>query len=119
MGPQQTSFELVGKLPHASVEGWLRLAFTLVLRSVNAGHSSFTGCVSEAEESLISQIVGQSEVVLTKMDYLSQESQCKLQVLQPLSVDGVYFCELGSKNGFLQRNCRRAVSRQANRLGEK
>lgn len=49
------------------------------------------------------------------MNYLSQEIQCKLQVLQPLSVDGIDLRELGSKSSFLQRNFRRAVSRQANR----
>lgn len=49
------------------------------------------------------------------MNYLSQEIQCKLQVLQPLSVDGIDLRELGSKSSFLQRNYRRAVSRQANR----
>lgn len=57
--------------------------------------------VSEAEESLVSCLVGQSEVVLTKVDYLSQETQCKLQVLQPLSVDSINLCELGRKNSFL------------------
>jgi hypothetical protein len=60
---------------------------------------------------------------LTKMNYLSQEMQCKLQILQPLSVDGVNFCELGSESRLLERSFRRAVSRQeligeANSLSE-
>lgn len=99
-------FELVWTLFHASLEGWLRLTFALVLL-----RRTFMGCVSEAEESLVSHLVGQSKVVLTKMDYLFQEIQCKLQVLQPLSVDGINLCELGSKSSFLQRDFRRAVSR--------
>jgi hypothetical protein len=60
---------------------------------------------------------------LTKMNYLSQEMQCKLQILQPLSVDGVNFRELGSESRLLERSFRRAVSRQeligeANSLSE-
>lgn len=39
----------------------------------------------------------------TDIYYLSQEIQSKLQVLQPLSVDGVNFSELGSKSRFLWR----------------
>lgn len=44
----------------------------------------------------------------TEMYYLSQEIQSKLQVLQPLSVDGVNFGELGSKSRFLQESSQQA-----------
>lgn len=42
-------------------------------------------------------------LTLRSITYLSQEIQSKLQVLQPLSVDGVNFSELGSKSRFLWR----------------
>lgn len=47
----------------------------------------------------------------TKLYYLSQEIQSKLQVLQPLSVDGVNFGELGSKSRFLQESSQQTVNR--------
>lgn len=67
----------------SSEEGWLSLASALVLKSEERTLLSFTGCVSKAEEeTLISHLVGQFEVVfLTNMAYLSQEIQCKLQIL--------------------------------------
>lgn len=38
----------------------------------------------------------------TQIHYLTQKIQCKLQVLQPLPVDGVNFGEFGSERCFLQ-----------------
>lgn len=45
----------------------------------------------------------------TEMYYLSQEIQSKLQVLQPLSVDGVNFGELGSESRFLQESSQQST----------
>lgn len=45
-----------------------------------------------------------SRMSYNKIHYLSQEIHSELQVLQPLSVDGINFGELGSKSRFLQES---------------
>lgn len=87
--------------------GWhLHCAPAPLAGDVPIGSRAISWTWSESYFSAVGMVLSS---MLPKICYLSQETQSKLQVLQPLSVDGINFSELGSESRFLQENRREST----------